>query len=68
MSEKWTMPSWMKKYEKYIIYDESRSIEKWMNEENLIFTEKPREFVQSTKVRVQVSLLKQLHKKGYLTC
>ena len=68
MSDKWTMPKWMKKYTKYFTYDMSKDIEEWMNEEHLIFTEKPREFVQNAKVRVQVSLLEQLHKKGYLKC
>jgi len=68
MSENWTMPKWMKKYTKYVTYDTSKDIEEWMNTENLIFVENPRDFVQSTKVRVQVTLLEQLHKKGYLTC
>jgi len=66
MIEKWKTPKWMKKYVKYLIIDSEKTLEEWMDDKQIVVLTNPCNFVRAARVKAQVRLLEQLHKKGII--
>ena len=68
-TEKWTMPSWMRKYRKFINNTGGNSVEELMNDDgtNSNVFNNPIRGMLCVAVKSQVAMLTELHQQGKIS-